>query len=170
MPILRVQGAPQQVWRRRSAEWSVLIAVILLLIGLFAREITDVQGQAEGAAVKATLGALRVAFVVEQVHVSSRVGNSPNAKVRRRNPFNLLQVPPANYVGETSGDNAGSGPPGSWSFNANCDCIAYVPMTDQWFSSASGDPVAYFQIRETGNGPLQLVGREAYFWRGSVLD
>ncbi len=148
----------------------MLIAVILLLMGLLAREFKEVQGRAEGAAVKSTLGALRVAFVVDQVHENSRVTKVNGPAVRQRNPFALLQVPPANYFGETEGDNAGGGPPGSWSFNANCDCIAYVPMDDQWFSSASGDPVAYFQIKGGGGVPLQLERRQAYFWRGESLD
>ena len=88
----------------------------------------------------------------------------------KENPFQLLQIPPVNYFGETSGENAGIGPPGSWTFNGTCDCIAYVPMDNQWFSSASGDPVAYFQIKNIGGGPLQLVRRETYFWRGELLD
>ena len=43
-----VTGTPQQLWRRRSAEWSLLIALILVLVAFFAREIKEVQAGQRG--------------------------------------------------------------------------------------------------------------------------
>ena len=169
-------SAPARGWSRRSVEWTLLIGLVLALIFLLSRQIREVQGQAEGAAIKSTLGALRVAFVINQLQ-ASRAPNGLGAQsdpnispLKQRNPFDLLQTRPPNYFGEISSLEGSQAPPGSWSFIAECDCIAYQPMDDRWFYSASGDNIAFFKIIGSVGSPLQLVGKEVYLWRGQVLD
>ena len=61
------RSAPQPApfWSVRIVEWSLLAAVIVLLVLLFARQVRVIQGQGELAAVKSTLGALRTALVLD---------------------------------------------------------------------------------------------------------
>jgi hypothetical protein len=172
MPIDRSLPFSPTVWSRRTVEWSLMVALIVIVGTVFFDKANQVRGQAEAAAIQSVLGTLRVALVVDQVKAQSDSGTG-RAPVRQRNPFALLPTPPANYFGETPANATAAhlpGPPGSWTFSAACDCIAYVPLNDQWFSSASGDTVAYFQIKDQGDGPLQLVKRETYYWRGIALD
>lgn len=167
---------PVRGWSRRSVEWTLLIGLVLALTLLLSRQIRDVQGQAEAAAIKSTLGALRVAFVINQVQASRAptglaAQSAPKTDpLKQRNPFELLAIRPANYFGEIPSIEDSKAPPGSWSFNAECDCIAYQPMDDRWFYSASGDHSAFFKIIGSVGSPLQLVGKEVYLWQGRVLD
>jgi hypothetical protein len=163
---------PMRGWSRRTAEWTLLIGLVLALIWLFSGQIREVQGQAEAAAVKSTLGALRVAFVINQVQTSltSTGAGAQTDTSKQRNPFELLQSRPLNYFGEIPAVEGSQAPPGSWSFNAECDCIAYQPVDDRWFYSPSGDTTAFFKIVGSGGSPLQLAAKEVYLWRGQVLD
>ena len=162
---------PTRGWTRRVAEWSVLVGVVLLMISLFSYQFRAVQGQAEMAAVKSTLGALRVAFVIHQVQASSyQAGRGQTDVSGQRNPFELLQSHPPNYFGEVPTMEGSQAPPGSWFFNAQCDCVVYQPADERWFFSPSGDTIALFKITGSGGGPLQLVAKEVYLWSGEVLD
>jgi hypothetical protein len=119
-----------------------------------------------------------VAFVINQLQTSRIPRNTgegaqtdpTTGALKQRNPFELLQSRPPNYVGEIPADEGVQVPPGSWSFNAECDCIAYQPVDDRWFYSPSGDTSASFKIVGRVGSPLQLVAKEVYLWRGQVLD
>ncbi len=154
--------------RRSLVEWLLLALVIVVLLLLFTREVRVVQGQAERAAVKATLGALRTALVLDHLQRQVARGKSSVA-LTQHNPFKLLQRRPLNYRGERSAAQALAAPPGSWVFDPLCTCVGYVPIYAQWFDSPSGELMAWYQI--TGApGPLQLVAKEAYGWQGEVLN
>ena len=53
-------------------EWGLLTLVIVVLIVVLGREIRQVRGQAERAAIQTTLGVLRTALVV--AHLEAAVG------------------------------------------------------------------------------------------------
>ena len=169
---------PARGGSRRTVEWTLLIGLILALILLFSRQLREVQGQAEAASIKSTLGALRVAFIINQLQTSRIPTNTGTGAqtdpitgvLKQRNPFELLQSRPPNYVGEIPAVEGSQAPPGSWSFNAECDCIAYQPVNDRWFYSPIGDTSASFKIVGSAGSPLQLVAKEVYLWRGQVLD
>ncbi|MEO8121025.1 MAG: hypothetical protein ABI606_17095 [Rhodoferax sp.] len=162
--------APQQapLWSVRMLEWSLLAAVLVVLVLLFARHVRVIQGQGELAAVRSTLGALRTALVID--HLQKNVmDRSSSVALTQRNPFELLQRQPANYVGEMTPVQAGAAPAGSWVFDPICVCIGYMPMDPQWFDSPSGEAMAWYQLRGAP-GPLQLVAKEAYVWQGLVMN
>lgn len=149
-------------------EWLLLALLIVVLLLLFSREARLVQGQAERAAVKATLGALRTALVLDHLQRQVARGKSSVASVQH-NPFELLQRRPLNYLGERSAAQALAAPAGSWVFDPLCTCVGYVPIYAEWFDSPSGELMAWYQIRGAP-GPLQLVAKEAYGWQGERLN
>lgn len=168
MAIDRTAPQPAPLWGVRMLEWSLLAAVVVVLVLLFAREVRVIKGQGELAAIKSTLGALRTALVVDHLQNKVMTGSSLVA-LAQRNPFELLQRQPANYAGEVTLAQAAAAPPGSWVFDPLCVCIGYIPTDSQWFDSPSGEAMAWYQLRGAP-GPLQLVAKEAYIWQGRVMN
>lgn len=149
-------------------EWSLLAVVIVVLAFLFLREIRVMQGQGELAAVKTTLGALRTAFVIDHLQKNVAAAKS-TIPLTQHNPFELLQRRPGNYAGEMHPTQSISPPAGTWIFDADCSCVGYSPIYEQWFDSPNGDAIAWFEV--TGApGPLQLQARQAYVWQGQVMN
>jgi len=149
----------------RVLEWSLLTAVVLVLMGIFGRQVLIVQGQAEVAAIKSTLGSIRTAFVLD--HLKQQVeGNARNVASGQRNPFLLLEPTPPNYVDQPA---QGEQPLGSWRFDAECVCIVYTPVHSQFLENASADPTLWFRISPPP-GPFQVTPTDRYVWQGEVLQ
>ena len=136
------------------------------------RDIGDVQAQVEGSAIKTNLGGLRTAFVIDylaqQTAVSQAGGPPSQGTAVHPNPFLLLHRMPSNYVGEMNMAEAMNLPPGSWLFDPACLCIGYRPLYPEWLGSPSGASMLWFDVVRSP-GPLQLMPREAYVWKGEVL-
>lgn len=162
--------APQQapLWGLSMVEWSLLAGVIVVLALVFVRQVRVLQGQAELAAVRSTLGALRTALVIDDLKQKA-AGKSSSAARMQRNPFEMLQRHPVTYRGVMINFEAASVPAGSWVFEPVCACVGYVPMDDQWFESPSGQGMAWYQL-SSGSWPVQLTAKEAYIWRGQAMN
>jgi hypothetical protein len=152
----------------RLLEWSVLVGVIIVLGLVFVRQARVVQGQAELAAVKSTLGALRTAFVIDYSRQQMPVGATVPTTLQP-NPFELLEHRPLNYRGAMSAAEAIMAPAGGWVFDPVCICVGYLPLDAQWFHSPRGDLIAWYQVSGKP-GPLQLTVKEAYMWQGHVMN
>jgi len=153
----------------RLVEWSLVAILITVLVLVFLRQVRVVQGQAELAAVRTTLGALRTAFVIQHLHERASAMQGGSVAAVQRNPFELLQSRPSNYFGETRTANAAVVPPGHWVFDIECGCIGYLPADSEKFDSPSGDAWAWYRVDER-SGPLQLTAKEAYMWQGQVMN
>ena len=154
--------------RRSLAEWLLVALVIVVLALWFTRATRALQGQAERAAVKATLGALRTALVLDHLEKNLAAGQSSVA-LAQHNPFKLLQRRPLNYLGEMSAVDALAVAPGSWVFDALCDCVGYLPIDAEGFENASSERMAWYQVKGAP-GPLQLVANQAYIWQGEAVN
>ncbi len=148
-------------------EWSLLAALIVALALVFAYKVHVVRGQAELAAVKSTLGALRTAFVIDHLQRSVTPGGAVAAP--QPNPFVLLQRRPSNYFGQWSAADAATLSGGSWVFDPYCVCVGYLPLYPEWLESPSGDTMAWYRV-DGAPGPWQLTAKEAYRWQGQVLN
>jgi hypothetical protein len=149
-------------------EWSIVALVIVLLVLVFSQRMRVLQGQAELAAVRTTLGALRTSLVLEHLRKSAALEDT-SAELAQHNPFELLQHYPGNYFGEMSAKQAQTMPAGGWVFDPDCVCVGYLPIWGEWFDSPSGELMAWYRVRAE-SGPLQLVAREKYLWQGEVLN
>ena len=169
MVAVHIGRGPKRVWSSRVLEWSLMVALILGLAGVFWRQARVVQAQAEWATVRGTLGALRVAFVAEHVRrnsVPTQARLSP-----QNNPFELLERRPPNYQGEIGAGEHLAVRPGSWVFERDCVCVGYLPNDAEGFESASGDAMAWFAVSPSASGGLLLLSaKEAYAWQGQRID
>ena len=148
-------------------QWSLLGAVIVVLILFFVRHVRVLQGQAELSTVKSTLQVLRMALQIDHLQNSLTAGQLSVAQ-RQRNPFELLQQRPSNYLGEMSRAQAGVAPSGSWVFDRDCVCVGYLPLDAHWFDSPSGDVMAWYAV-SGAPGPLRLTAKESYIWQDRAL-
>lgn len=152
----------------RLVEWSLVAILITVCAVVFLRQVRVVQRQAEVAAVRTTLGALRTAFVMQHLQAASAT-QTKSVVVQQRNPFQLLQGRPANYLGEALAKDAAEVPPGHWVYDPLCGCVGYMPADSQAFDSPSGEAMAWYRV-EARSGPSQLVAKEAYVWQGQPLN
>jgi len=153
----------------RMVEWLLVAALILTLVVVFVHQVRVVQRQAELAAVRSTLGALRTALVFQHLQQQTQASGQTVA-VEQRNPFELLQRRPANYAGEFAQDRAAEVPPGSWVFDAQCVCIGYLPQDATDFDNPRGEAMAWYLVEGAPASPLQITPRAAYLWQGERLN
>ncbi len=184
MPVAIDRASPlaAPLWRGRTLEWSILVVVLLVLIGVFGRQVRVIQGQAERSAVQASLGALRTALVVDHLAqsvnsvrpvglVSATATASSTASAPRQNPFLLLGRVPANYQGEVDVLQIDTVPPGSWVFDPVCSCIGYRPLYPQWLEQPADASALWFRVDAVkGSAPRQISALEQYVWQGIALE
>lgn len=152
----------------RLAEWSLVAILIIGLVWVFLHQVRVVQRQAELAAVRTTLGALRAAMALQ--HLRQRVAQTSQSEpALQRNPFEWLQRRPANYAGVMHSAELAGVPPGTWVFEVACGCVGYLPADATEFDSPSGETMAWYSVDDS-SGPLQLTAKEAYFWQGQAMN
>lgn len=162
------RASPTVFWTGRVANWSLMAVLIVVLVGVFVRQSRVVQGQAELAAVRSTLGALRTAFVID--HLKKHLASSRSSvEFVQRNPFELLQSHPVNYAGEMSQLQALGAPGGSWVFDPNCVCVGYVPTNSTWLEGTSDGFMVWYRV-SGAPGPLQLNAKERYLWQEQLIN
>lgn len=167
MPTAHAPTNAKPLWSRRVVEWAVLIFVLLTLVLVFGRQVQVVQGQAELASVKFTLGALRTALVVQ--HLKGAV-QSPATQMSpvQQNPFELLERLPTNFVGNLALADAPKVPAGSWFFDPNCACAGYRLLYPKWLSEPENTEVLRFHVGKN-IGPRMVTAMERYVWHGEEL-
>ena len=154
-------------WGSHIVEWGILAIVILILAGIFGRYAHQVQGQSERASVLATLGALRTALVLDQIHqtVAPQQRNTTRAS---ENPFDALERLPVNYGGMVQNHNLDVVIPGNWVFDPECICVGYRPMDPDWLESPPGTQILWYSVvRESDLRQLRPMA--VYQWQGQIV-
>ncbi len=150
----------------RLFERCLLLALIAVIVWAILDKARDMRSAAELSAFRYSLGALRVALVLDQMHTAVSGVTANGASMR--NPFLLLERQPGGYVGDVplAEAEAGAIAPGAWFFDGRCPCIGYHPRDDRRFMAASGSAVMVFPLSSS----RVLAAREPYLWRGEVVD
>ena len=151
---------------RRLWERCLLLALVGVVVWALVDKARDMRSAAELNAFRYSLGALRVALVLDRMRAAVREGAAVGGAAR--NPFPLLARQPATYAGEISLPvaKAGAIAPGAWFFDGGCPCIGYRPRDERRFLAVSGSSLLIFQLSSTN----VLAAREPYLWRGEIVD
>jgi hypothetical protein len=145
----------------------LLLLLILLVLGFYAREFRTVQAQGEAAAVQTTLGALRTALLID--HLAGAVDGTATIRAAQPNPFLRLDQLPANYAGVRDPRPGQLQQAGTWVFDAQCRCIGYEPLYPRDLNTPADAPALWFRI-STPPGPLHLSALQGYVWQGQRLQ
>ena len=150
----------------RLFERCLLVALIAVIVWAMLDKARDMRSAAELSAFRYSLGALRVALVLDQMHAT--VTGVAAGGTETINPFLLLERQPGGYAGTVplATAEAGAIAPGAWFFDGRCPCIGYRPRDDRRFMAASGSAVMVFAL----SSQRVLAAREPYLWRGEVVD
>lgn len=159
-------GGPRM--QGRLLEWGVMLCVVLLALGVFGYQSRQLQVQAERAMVLSTLGSLRTSLVLEHVRRAVQGADGGTAAAVKRNPFQVLPYPPANYAGEKSMSHIVEVPEGSWIFDPVCPCIGYRVQHGQGLEPAREPLALWFRVSEP-SGMLELQAAEPYRWQGQPV-
>ena len=162
----RENSAASDETLRRLFERCLLVTLISVVVWMLLDKARDVRNAAELSAFRQSLGALRVAVVLERTRAS--MAASPVDDGVTRNPFLLLEREPGGYAGYVplADAEAGRVAPGAWFFDVRCPCVGYRPRDEGQFHAASGGAIMVFSL----SSPYLLSAREPYRWRGEVVD
>lgn len=149
-------------------EWGVVALVVVSLIAFYTQHSRRLQGQAELAAVRATLGALRSAMVIE--HLRQAVAGERPSMQTPPNPFDLLKQHPVNYGGARSSSSVTQALPGHWFFDPACRCVAYVPTQPQWLDTYSADGMLWFRLQGGVDRAFELTADAPYVWQSQPVN
>lgn len=152
------------LWGKRMVEWGILAIVILILSGIFGHYAHQVQGQSERASVLSTLGALRTALVLGQIHQMVELQQRNDVKASD-NPFDALERTPTNYDGVVHSRDFAAIRPGNWVFDPECPCIGFKPTDPEWLESPPGAQILWYSVvRESKLRQLRPMA--VYQWLG----
>jgi hypothetical protein len=85
----------------------------------------------------------------------------------RRNPFELVSMNPANFLGEVDRAEPSAVPPGQWVYDRGTAQLLYRPRFSRHLQTRNGSKLLRFQVRPMGvnaYGPYHLVPSVAYEW------
>ena len=165
--VQQVHNRTPSFWNSRYFEWGVVIVVLFSIVGVFARQYRQLEGQAEYAAIQSTMGNMRTALLLDflQRSASARAQAAPGSE---QNPFPLLMTPIENYAGEVPMAEQADVEPGSWVFDGKCVCVGYRPLHPEWLLPAKDPAVLWFKLSSNG-GPIQMTALHHYRWQGQTI-
>lgn len=176
--------ASRYKYRRRSArhfEALLLVILILVFIGTATEKIGELRIAVERTGVAHMVGTLRSALGIAVAEKIVRGGLSGVAAMDRINPMGLLELLPANYLGELDAPDPATVEGYRWYFDTADHTLVYrVGNSDVFETSLPGPARIRFQVRlsyadrnQDGRfdpatdeiGRLELVELEPYRWK-----
>jgi len=114
-------------------ELIAVIAIIVLLMGLYLQRMPFYQEQAEKAAMESVAASIQSGLTLQFGMLLTRGQPSDVAVLTQENPVNWLQKPPRNYAGEYFDPTPSSAEPGSWVFDLKSRELIYLPRITSHF-------------------------------------
>lgn len=151
--------------------WELMV-VIALVVTLFVTAIENLlpmRGDAERAAVAATVGSLQSALGMESIRRAMTRGDEMLETMDGANPMDWLAVTPANYLGVIDGDLS-SVPRGHWAFDVTQGILFYRVRYPQYFEGSFTRPsgLRFQVIAERGMdgklGGIRLARLDSGAW------
>ncbi|MBT9612117.1 MAG: type II secretion system protein [Burkholderiales bacterium] len=129
-------------------EFLVVIIIISTLGAVLLDRMFFYQEAAEKAAMEQIAGTLRSALHLQIADRLLKGKTSDIAALGQDNPMDWLAEPPANYLGERFGSQAGAVPKGNWYFDLKDKQLVYVVARGTHFApDKQGLKVVRYQVR-----------------------
>lgn len=162
-------------------ELLVITILILIFIVMVINRVWPLRIAAERVSMEHMLGTLNSALGIEMVARASHGGLAHMADLEGSNPMNLLDEPPANYIGELQTPEPENIDGYSWYFDRTRKILVYRVANDDYFETELPGPArARFQLRlhyrDSNNNQrydpgidtlaaLRLEALESYHWK-----
>lgn len=181
-------SAPLPAARHRCAgaftmiEFVVLVCVIGVLMAVAADRLLALRADAESAAVRQVLGALRVGLSLQMLALVLEGRDAELPTLAAGNPMRYLGEPPVSYAGEREAPDPQSIEPGRWYFDRSRALLVYrVRYADEFASELPAPPRLRFRVRLAfldrdgdgrfdpgldGLGGVRVEPAEPFQWRG----
>ncbi len=151
-------------------ELIVVVAVVAILVAVGANRLTGYQEAAEAATAESNLAMLRSALQIRSAEFIAANRWEELARLAGRNPFDLLESPPASYGGVLVAGAA----EGRWYYDGGEGAVVYKVLRGERFSAADGSREMRFALvgRNTAGRAVQgggvayitLAARGEYRW------
>ena len=123
--------------RQRGAgyfEFAVVAIILAILGGVMLQKMVFYQQEAERLAVDKMLGTLRAALAVEAAALYLRGKEDQIPQLAKKNPMDLLKLPPPNYLGEIDDPKLALPAEGVWYFDRSSSTLSYVLNQREFFT------------------------------------
>lgn len=107
-------------------EFALLVVIVGILTTVLLHRISLYQGEAELAAMRATVANLRTSLEIKVVHGKLPGGMVDLTILTEQNPFDWLKDKPVNYVGEYFSPSDADIGAGNWCFDRTDKSVIYL--------------------------------------------
>jgi hypothetical protein len=121
-------------------ETVLLTCLILIFIWIATLKIWELRVAAERTHVISLMGKFRSGLGLEMAERAVEQGIPSVVALQGSNPMELLEVPPANYIGELQGADPAAVEGGRWYFDLDARELVYRVEFDEYFSSSLPGP------------------------------
>lgn len=141
-------------------EAGLFAGLVAIFIAIFVRQMLEYMELAERAAMEATL--LNAVSGINTRRAEDLLApRNAVADWKRRNPFELARMAPANFAGELDGLLP---PSGSWGYDSSNGELIYAPRLHFKLNTPNGSAVLRFHLTATAGGGYMLVPNTPYRW------
>lgn len=155
-------------WRRHlsALELGISAALIAVVLAVFLDRVLYYMELAERTVVMLTVNNVNAALNVRRAY-GMLAGKAVND--RRRNPFELAGVSPANFLGEIDSPNLAALERGQWVFDRSRGELIYLPRLHRALTTPDPEGAIRFRLELRGPELFMLVPTSDYRWDNHVL-
>ncbi len=121
-------------------ELLLVIILVIVFVALAMDRLLPLRGAAEAVSVARNVGVMRSALGIEVGERVVRDGAASLGELHRGNPMEILQSPPANYLGELDGPDPATIEGGHWYFDSHSRELVYRVRWPRYFDSELEGP------------------------------
>ncbi|MYM34573.1 prepilin-type N-terminal cleavage/methylation domain-containing protein [Duganella sp. FT94W] len=145
-------------------ELTIAVIVVAILSGLLLLRIRNFQVEAEHAAVKMIVSNIRSAIEITAMQAKLSSSSEDLTLLTEENPFNLLKVKPANYVGELYSPSAEEIGKGNWCFDRADKSLIYLLNHENSFKNSQIKMLRFkVELRRLPQNPAKPPGAPEFY-------
>lgn len=160
--------------RSRLLEFSLAVAVIVVLAAVLLQALVQVEADAERTVVEATVRNMDSGLRLVQAQQITQQMEKQRAGLLRENPMAWLEKPPPDYAGAFERIDPERLERGRWAWDRGALTLYYRPRRDEGLKTSVGNGWLAWQVKAPGGrtakadaplGILRIEAKFAYVWR-----
>lgn len=131
----------------RRLELALVVVVLALLVGFFARRMERVEAAMERTMLQLVVQDLQARLMMRAAGVNFGPEPLPLAELIGANPVQVLTAAPGEYLGERTGVDWSTVPPGAWVYDRSDGTLGYRVRHARFIDTGAGAPPARVRWR-----------------------